>query len=234
MSTKWKDILSADAITTGNLLAQKAMSERQKGKKIYPPQSEIFRAFDLTPPDTVKVVIIGQDPYHGPNQANGLAFSVSNETNTPPSLQNIFKELNQSMNIPYDRLSNDLTRWAEQGVLLMNSSLTVEESLPASHSQWGWGILTGAVLKACLLMPQPIVFLLWGAHAHNLMDKITNSLTDRTVLANKGQIRTTHPSPLSAARNTTKVPAFLGSGVFASANQFLIQNHVPPIDWTTI
>lgn len=240
MQTKWRDILPPETLRCSASLLQKAQAERDAGKHIYPPQDVILRALTLTPPDRVKVVIIGQDPYHQYGQANGLAFSVAahypNEPGRPlrrpPSLENIFTELENDLGIPSASKSNDLTGWAEQGVLLLNTSLTVEESKPASHSNWGWQELTSQIIAACLEQKQPIMFLLWGNHAKNMMEQACSKIRHKEYLQNKMQIVSTHPSPFSARKAATYAPAFIGSRPFSQTNKFLTDHGVTPIDWS--
>ncbi|MBQ3297202.1 MAG: uracil-DNA glycosylase [Bacilli bacterium] len=185
-------------------------------KTIYPKQNEVFNAFRYTSFDNVKVVILGQDPYHGPNQAEGLSFSVSNEVLKPPSLQNIFKELESDLGISFPK-SNSLKPWAKQGVLLLNAVLTVEEHKPTSHKDKGWETFTDDIIKILNNKQEPIVFILWGAYARNKKSLITNS---RHLI-----IESAHPSPFSA-RN-----GFFGSKPFSRTNKFLRENNLKEIDW---
>ncbi|MBR2678775.1 MAG: uracil-DNA glycosylase [Bacilli bacterium] len=185
-------------------------------KTIYPKQNEVFNAFRYTSFDNVKVVILGQDPYHGPNQAEGLSFSVSNEVLKPPSLQNIFKELETDLGIPFPK-SNSLKPWARQGVLLLNAVLTVEEHKPTSHKDKGWEIFTDDVIKMLNKKEEPVVFILWGAYARNKKALITNP---KHLI-----IESAHPSPFSA-RN-----GFFGSKPFSKTNEFLKDNNIKEIDW---
>lgn len=185
-------------------------------KTIYPKQNEVFNAFRYTSFDNVKVVILGQDPYHGPNQAEGLSFSVSNEVLKPPSLQNIFKELESDLGIPFPK-SNSLKPWAKQGVLLLNAVLTVEEHKPTSHKDKGWETFTDDIIKILNNKQEPVVFILWGAYARNKKSLITNS---RHLI-----IESAHPSPFSA-RN-----GFFGSKPFSRTNKFLRENNLKEIDW---
>lgn len=225
---KWSDILTEDIMTKGDILAERAMQERNAGKTIFPPQDQIFRALSITTPDKMKVCIIGQDPYHGHRQANGLAFSVSKDVSAPPSLVNIFTELCNDIGCPAPT-TGDLTPWAEQGVLLLNTSLTVEAHRPNSHSDWGWQEFTHAVLKQAACLPQPIVFILWGANACQL----TNNLdVPQNVWDNKLILKSTHPSPYSAAKASRSAPAFFGSRPFSKTNDFLRRMGVEPINWT--
>ena len=187
-----------------------------KTKTIYPKQNEVFNAFRYTDFNNVKVVIIGQDPYHGPNQAEGLSFSVSNEVLKPPSLQNIFKELESDLGIPFPK-HNSLKPWAKQGVLLLNAVLTVEEHKPTSHKDKGWETFTDDVIKIINEKQEPVVFILWGAFARSKKSLITNP---KHLI-----IESAHPSPFSA-RN-----CFFGSKPFSKTNEFLRKNHLKEIDW---
>jgi uracil-DNA glycosylase len=185
-------------------------------KTIYPPAAKIFAAMDACPFEQVKVVIIGQDPYHGPGQANGLSFSVAPGVPFPPSLLNIFKEVNADTGatIPTD---GDLSRWARQGVLLLNSSLTVEAHRPASHSGLGWELLTDTAISRLSSQRSNIVFMLWGSHA-----------AKKAQLIDAGKhliLRAPHPSPLSAYRG------FFGCKHFSKANEYLTQHNIAPIIW---
>ena len=187
-----------------------------KNKIIYPKQTEVFNAFRYTDYDNVKVVILGQDPYHGPNQAEGLSFSVSDEVLKPPSLQNIFKELESDLKIPFPE-HNSLKNWAKQGVLLLNAVLTVEEHKPTSHKDKGWEIFTDNIIKIINEKKTPVVFILWGAYARAKKELITNPI--------HLIIESAHPSPFSA-RN-----GFFGSKPFSKTNEFLKKNNIKEIDW---
>jgi len=190
--------------------------EKAAGKEIYPPGALIFNALDSTPLDRVKVVIIGQDPYHGPGQAHGLCFSVQPGVPVPPSLQNIFKELKRDLNIDMPKHGH-LQRWAEQGVLLLNTSLTVERGNAGSHASMGWQHFTDRVIEVVSQRREHVVFMLWGAHAQS-----------KRRLIDPGKhliLCSAHPSPLSAHRG------FIGNGHFSRANQFLEQHGLAPIDW---
>lgn len=184
--------------------------------RIYPPASKIFSAFDLVPFDEVKVVIIGQDPYHGPGQANGLAFSVNPGVDIPPSLRNIFKEISADTGRPVPD-NGDLTRWARQGVLLLNSTLTVREHQPKSHSRLGWDIFTDAAVRAVNMNAEHVVFLLWGSDAIR-----KGAMIDRT---RHCVLTAPHPSPLSASRG------FFGCRHFSQANAYLAAHGKTPIEW---
>ncbi len=192
------------------------LKEEYKNKIIYPKQNEIFNAFRYTSFDDVKVVIIGQDPYHGPKQAEGLSFSVSNDVLKPPSLQNIFKELESDLGIPFPK-HNSLKPWAKEGVLLLNAVLTVEEHNPASHKDKGWEMFTDEVIKILNKKETPVVFILWGAFARSKKSLITNPI--------HYIIESAHPSPFSA-RN-----GFFGSKPFSKTNKFLREHNLKEIDW---
>lgn len=183
---------------------------------VYPPAGRIFAAFDLCPLSKVKVVIIGQDPYHGDGQANGLAFSVAPGVAMPPSLVNIFKEIQSDLGTPPPP-NGDLTRWADQGVLLINSSLTVRAHAPASHSRLGWEQMTDEAIRVISARRNHVVFLLWGAHAQRKAELIDSS---RHLI-----LQAPHPSPLSANRG------FFGCKHFSKANNYLIANGITPIQW---
>lgn len=223
---KWSDILSPAALEKAKQLQAWAKKEGANGHIIYPPQDQIFRALTLTPPEAVKVVIIGQDPYHGPGQANGLAFSVAPGVAIPPSLRNIFKELQDDLGCPAPK-SGDLTPWAERGVLLLNTSLTVEQGKPASHAAWGWQMFVSDICRACVTLPQPIVFLLWGGHARSF----TAGLQIYSRSENKCSLCSSHPSPLGATKASGGTPAFLGSRPFSQANRFLKTMGAAPVNW---
>ncbi len=192
-------------------------TERKLGKIIYPPGPQIFNAFDNTPFDLVKVVILGQDPYHGPGQAMGLSFSVPKGISIPPSLQNIFKELQDDTGTPIPK-HGDLTTWAKQGVLLLNASLTVRAGEPMSHARIGWQLFTNAVITKISELKSKVVFLLWGKFAQEKMELI--DLKKHYVL------KSAHPSPLSAHNG------FLGNRHFSKTNQLLVKQGLDPIDWT--
>lgn len=183
---------------------------------IYPPAKQIFRAFDLCKFEDTKVIILGQDPYHGPKQANGLCFSVSPEVSIPPSLINIFKEIREDIGKPIPA-HGDLTRWAQQGVLLLNATLTVQARQPGSHQHKGWEIFTDAVISILSHNKQNLVFLLWGNYARQ-----KEALID----AQKHLVlKSPHPSPYSADKG------FFGNHHFSKANDYLIANGLPPIEW---
>ena len=185
---------------------------------VFPPREELFTAFELTPPERVRVVILGQDPYHEPGQANGLAFSVRPGIKLPPSLQNIYKELEADLSVPAAK-NGDLTSWARQGVFLLNTVLSVQAHRANAHKDFGWQIFTDAVIAALGSLPQPIAFLLWGAQAQKKAAIIRQSPHPRLILESP------HPSPLSAYRG------FFGSRPFSQVNAFLLSCGFPAIDW---
>lgn len=187
-----------------------------KNKTIYPKMSEIFNAFTKTSYDNVKVVILGQDPYHGENEAEGLSFSVKVGIQKPPSLINIFSELKSDLGIDPPN-HGSLVSWAEQGVLLLNATLTVVKDSPRSHANKGWEIFTDEVIKLINKKDTPVVFILWGSDARSKKSLITNK---KHLI-----IESAHPSPLSAYRG------FFGSKPFSRTNEFLIKNNIKPIDW---
>lgn len=191
-------------------------TEIQAGKTIYPSNDNIFRAFDLTPLESVKIVILGQDPYHGVGQAHGLSFSVQRGVRVPPSLKNIYKELQSDIGMtPPDH--GCLEGWAKQGVLLLNTCLSVEAGKPASHTGKGWEDVTDAAIKTVNALDRPVVFMLWGAHA---LGKSYMINSDKHLL-----LTAAHPSPFSAYRG------FLGCKHFSKANEFLTNSGQTPIDW---
>lgn len=224
---RWSDILPQDMVTLGCDLAARAKAERESGAVIFPPQDCIFRALNTTSPEKVKVCIVGQDPYHEQGQANGLAFSVNPGVQIPPSLRNIFKELSSDLGCPTPT-SGDLTPWAQEGVLLLNTALTVREGEANSHADWGWQRFTSAVFHACAQLPQPIVFILWGSSAMNCVADIPfpNMWEQK-----KACIRSSHPSPFSANRASSQAPAFIGSKPFSKANILLDQMGSTGIHW---
>lgn len=191
--------------------------QRAAGKVVYPPQQDVFNAFKLTPFDDVKVIILGQDPYHGPNQAHGLCFSVQKGIKTPPSLANIYKELDRDIASFVIPQHGYLQAWAEQGVLLLNTVLTVEQGNAQSHAKIGWEQFTDEVIKQLSLQSQGLIFLLWGSHAQR-KGQIIDGQKHHVLHA-------PHPSPLSAYRG------FFGCGHFSMANQLLQEQGLSVIDW---
>lgn len=213
----WKEQLEAEFRSAYFLeIASLLRREKAAGKVIYPAGKDIFRAFNTTPFDAVKVVILGQDPYHNPGQAHGLSFSVPAGIPHPPSLQNIFKELRDDCGcgIP---VSGDLSRWAEQGVLLLNAALTVEAHKANAHAHIGWHRFTDAAIRALAAGREHLVFLLWGSFAQqkaSLIDPAKHLI-----------LQTVHPSPLSAYRG------FFGCHHFSKTNDYLLLHNKKPIDW---
>ena len=206
----WRDLTDAFAASApGQALVQRVEARRQQRAVIYP--GDVFAALRLTRRADVRVVILGQDPYHGPGQAHGLAFSVLPGVKLPPSLRNIYKELHRDLGVPIAS-HGCLTAWAEQGVWLLNTSLTVEDGAAASHATWGWEILTDALIAAVAADAAPKAFLLWGAHAQRKRPLIEAAGTQHLVLT------ANHPSPLSASRPPQP---FIGCGHFGAANRFL-------------
>lgn len=197
-------------------IAEHLKTEKIQGKMIYPPGSLIFNAFEQTPFDAVKVVILGQDPYHGPGQAMGLSFSVPNGVPPPPSLHNIFKELHDDVGVPVSRTGN-LTPWARQGVLLLNASLTVRAGEPMSHAKIGWHQFTDTVIEKVAALKKHVVFLLWGRFAQQ-KEALINT-------AGHLILKAAHPSPLAASHG------FFGCRHFSKTNAYLMQHRHDPIDW---
>lgn len=216
IGNKWDELLKDEYQKEyfQNLL--QFIKEEYKKKTIYPKQNEVFNAFRYTDFDNLKVVILGQDPYHGPNQAEGLSFSVSNEVLKPPSLKNIFKELENDLGIPFPE-ANSLKPWAKQGVLLLNAVLTVEEHKPTSHKDKGWEQFTDDIIKIINQKKEPVVFILWGSYARDKKKLITNK--------NHYIIESAHPSPFSARSG------FFGSRPFSKTNQFLKSKGIKEINW---
>lgn len=216
INEKWKELLHDEFNKEYFVELKKFLIEEKKNYTIYPPGGKIFAAFDMTIPEEVKVVILGQDPYHGKGQAHGLCFSVPDEIPQPPSLVNIFKELETDLNIPVPK-SGNLERWAKQGVLLLNTTLTVREGQALSHQNRGWEIFTSAVIKKLSSDYNKIVFLLWGKHAQSkeeLIDKDKHFI-----------LKAAHPSPFSVYRG------FYGCRHFSKCNEILINSGRKPINW---
>lgn len=212
----WKEILIEEFQKSYFTELKNFLVEEKSRYAIYPKGSEIFAAFNLTPFQNVRVVILGQDPYHGPGQAHGLSFSVPHGVPAPPSLVNIFKEINSSMGFPIPR-SGNLESWAKQGVLLINATLTVRANQAGSHQKKGWETFTDSVIVKLSEQRENIVFLLWGAYAQAksvLIDTSKHSV-----------LMAPHPSPLSAHRG------FLGCGHFSKTNDILVSKGLKPINW---
>ncbi len=194
-------------------------AEEAAGKPIYPPRGTRLASLDLTPLDRVKVVILGQDPYHGAGQANGLSFSVQPGVKVPPSLANIYKELERDLGLPRAGHGN-LSNWARQGVLLLNNALTVEDGKPASHQGKGWEEITDAVVAAVAAKPEPCVFMLWGSHARKKAASVPGLMASHHLI-----LTAPHPSPLSAHTG------WFGSGHFSKANAFLESQGRGSVNW---
>lgn len=224
---KWKQHLS-DADINMCLQVQDTVDGDRKTHTIYPPEDKIFTALELTNPEDVKCIIVGQDPYHGRGQAQGLAFSVSPDQTPPPSLVNILHEYSLDLNQPTPK-TGDLTPWAKNGVLLLNTILTVEEGTPLSHEELGWQYFTTACIKIALQNDHNIIMLNWGQKAINLSNDILSGFSP-----NKKVVcyNTTHPSPYSANNQYGRYPAFMGSKPFTTANTWLTQHGETPINWT--
>ncbi len=217
IEASWKEVLK-DEFNKDYFqqIAAHLKMERAAGKTIYPPGGLIFHAFEATPFDKVKVVLLGQDPYHGPGQAHGLAFSVQPGVRPPPSLVNIFKELNEDVGVPIPK-HGYLEAWAKQGVFLLNASLTVRAGEPLSHSKIGWYEFTDKVIQKISDQKENVVFLLWGRSAQ---DK--QALIDET---KHFVLKAAHPSPFSADKG------FFGCRHFSKTNENLVKNGIDPIDW---
>ena len=215
----WDCVLKEEFKKDYFLRIEDFINDEYSSKTVYPPYDEIFTAFKLTPIDNVKVVILGQDPYHEEGQAHGLAFSTPDGRPIPRSLKNIFKEINSEYDYPIPE-SGCLEKWAKQGVFLLNTVLTVENGNANSHSKCGWQTFTDNVIKILNSQEQPIVFLLWGKQAEKKKELITNP--------NHLVLITSHPSPFSARRG------FFGCNHFKMANEFLRKNEMEEIDWKLV
>ena len=219
MSSSWKDFFEKEKEKAYFRRLEEFLDNEYKNKVIYPPRDLVFNAFSLCPLDKIKVVIIGQDPYHEPGQAMGLSFSVPSTCKVPPSLKNIYKEIEDDCNEIFFNKDGDLTYLANQGVLLLNSILTVEQGKPLSHNIKEYEELYHNILKELDALDYPLVFMLWGGNAKKQSVYLKNP-KHLVLCAN-------HPSPLSANRG-----GFFGCKHFLKANQFLIQNGIEPIIWT--
>jgi uracil-DNA glycosylase len=219
LDPEWKAALAAEfSAPYMQQLRAFLAQEKQAGKQVFPPSAEIFNALDTTPLSRVKVVILGQDPYHGAGQAHGLCFSVRRGVMLPPSLQNIYREISTDLGIPPAR-HGDLSHWAEQGVLLLNSVLTVQAGLAASHQNRGWETFTDAVINVLNEQCEHLVFMLWGSYAHR---------KGRFIDTKKHLVlKSVHPSPLSANRG-----GWFGCRHFSQANRYLEAQGKTPIDWS--
>ncbi len=219
LEESWYEALKNEFESTYFVGIKTFLIEEKRHYVVYPPSNLIFNAFNLTPFDKVKVVILGQDPYHNVGQAHGLAFSVPDGVQIPPSLQNIFKELNSDIGMPIPK-SGNLENWAREGVLLLNASLTVRANMAASHARIGWQQFTDAAIRALSEKKEHLVFILWGNYAiakESLIDHSKHLV-----------LKTVHPSPLSASRG------FFGCHHFSQTNQYLINNGIQPIRWECI
>jgi uracil-DNA glycosylase len=216
MESSWKTALSDEFKKPYFKTLTDFVRQEYLHKQIFPPPQHIFRAFDACPFNSVRVVILGQDPYHGPGQANGMCFSVAENVRIPPSLQNIFKEIVNDLggSIP---ASGDLAHWAQQGVLLLNATLTVQAHRAGSHQKKGWGVFTSAVIESLSKQKEGLVFLLWGSSARQ-----KGQVIDRTKHL---VLESAHPSPLSAHRG------FFGNEHFSKTNDFLLKRLDAPIRW---
>lgn len=221
LDPQWREALAGEFAAPYMADLKRFLLQRKAaGARIFPPGSHWFRALDLTPPDKVRVVILGQDPYHGPGQAHGLCFSVRPGVPVPPSLANIYKELQRDLGIAPPR-HGFLEHWAGQGVLLLNAVLTVEMGDAGSHQGKGWERFTDAVIARVNALERPVVFLLWGSHAQKKAAGVDSVDRGGRHLV----LKAPHPSPLSAHRG------FLGCGHFSQANAFLMAQGQEPIDW---
>jgi uracil-DNA glycosylase len=212
----WKKILSEEFSKPYFLKLSKTIKSAYLNKSVFPASQNIFKAFKLCPFDSIKVVILGQDPYHGPGQAQGLCFSVPNEISIPPSLKNIYKEIQTDIGTPIPK-SGNIERWAKQGVLLLNATLTVENGQAGSHQKLGWEIFTDATIKKISDKKEHVVFLLWGKYA-----QAKSSLIDEKKHL---VLKAPHPSPLSAHTG------FFGCRHFSKTNQYLKENYLKEIEW---
>ncbi|NJP06447.1 MAG: uracil-DNA glycosylase [Chloroflexaceae bacterium] len=212
----WHEILGDELEKPYMHKLQAFLAAEREEYTIYPPKQQVFSALELTPYERVSVLILGQDPYHGPNQAHGLCFSVQPGVRPPPSLINIFKELQSDLDCPIPR-HGYLVKWAEQGVLLLNAVLTVRAGQANSHKDRGWETFTDTIIRAVNDKPEPVVFVLWGAYAQKKLKLID---TERHVI-----VKSAHPSPLSAQNG------FFGSKPFSTINAALAAHGKPPIDW---
>ena len=212
----WDNLLADEWEKEYYLKLRQILKKEYATQRIYPPMHDIFNALKYTSFEDVKVVIIGQDPYHGAGQAHGLCFSVQPGVTPPPSLKNMFKELNADLGLP-EPANGELTRWAKQGVLLLNTVLTVRDGQPTSHKGLGWEQVTDRIISELNKKETPVVFLLWGAHAQKKGELITNPIHYK--------LQTVHPSPLSASRG------FFGCRHFSKTNALLAKHGIQPIEW---
>lgn len=215
----WKVRLKKEFDTPNFKQLVKFIKTEYQNSKIYPPAKDIFNAFNYCPFDKTRVVIIGQDPYHGPSQAHGLCFSVNKNVKPPPSLVNIFKEIHDDLGLPIPNHGN-LEHWAHQGVLLLNATLTVRASQPGSHQNKGWEIFTDSIIKILSDTRENLVFLLWGAYAQK-----KGAIIDRS---KHHVLESAHPSPFAVHRG------FYGNKHFSKTNDYLTSKNLTPINWSTV
>ncbi len=223
LDTSWQDFFKEEFkqpyMTELAVFLQKEQSDKQV---VFPEANDIFNAFKFTSLDNLKVVIVGQDPYHGQGQAHGLSFSVPVGIKIPPSLRNIFKELNRDFQLPISS-SGNLEKWAKQGVLLLNASLTVREAQAGSHSKKGWLNFSDHCIQYINEHKENVVFLSWGLFAHKVCEQVDSQ--------KHCVIKTSHPSPLGASKTGKNFCAFLGSSCFSLCNDYLTEHELTPIDW---
>ena len=212
----WREFVNSEAEKPYFRKLMRRVDAESIRTEVYPAREDMFSCFAACPLEKLKVVIIGQDPYHGPGQAHGMSFSVREGAKIPPSLQNIYKELESDLGVKSPE-SGNLEKWANEGVLLMNTSWSVERGKPGSHADFGWMEFSESLLDFLNDFERPLVFILWGAHAQKVGEKITNP--------KHFKIKSAHPSPFSARRG------FFGSKPFSRANEFLVDNNQDPIDW---
>lgn len=219
LEPSWKKVLENELKEPYVKELSRFVTEERKNHTVYPSSEDVFTAFWQTPYDKVKVVIVGQDPYHGPHQAHGLSFSVLPGIKQPPSLKNIFKELQDDVSVKPPN-HGYLLDWAKQGVFMLNAILTVRAGEPLSHAEKGWERFTDAVIKALVARPEPLVFVLWGKSARDKVERVLKGDHHHLVLFSP------HPSPFSAHGG------FFGSRPFSKINEFLLQNKQEPVNWT--
>lgn len=221
ISTEWHEVLEEEFCKPYvQTLKSFLLEEKSRGREIFPQEPDVFSAFKTTPFSRVRVVLLGQDPYHGEGQAHGLCFSVREGTPPPPSLKNIFKEIERDVGVKIPKNKGDLTPWANQGVFLLNTTLTVRKGDPGSHFGKGWEIFTDAVIEKILKKKEPIIFLLWGKAAQEKLPKITQFSAMKHLV-----LKAPHPSPFSAHTG------FLGCSHFSQTNKALEGLGKAPIDW---
>lgn len=224
--TSWASKMIPSSLALAHTVEAKVKEELNKGIEVHPDFCNIYKALELVSPDKVKAVILGQDPYINRGEAMGLSFSVPAGCKLPPSLRNIFKELHDDLGCELPT-SGDLTTWAEHGVLLLNTTLTVRHKESNSHSALGWSGVTVEVLNVCLEQPNPIAFLLWGRHTRRAIQTCSVYPGKKKLF-----LYSSHPSPLGAYSATSEAPAFIGSKPFSKTNKWLKDRGVEPIDWS--